>query len=96
MWGNNGVDWMKRRTKVHSRPIHVNVPVNLLERFDQELGFKESRSKLICQLMEEHLGLPPVTLGNATLSQLIRYLVKHDAIDETLKSLLLQVLTNAS
>ena len=46
--------------------------------------------------MEEHLGLPPVTLGNATLSQLIRYLVKHDAIDETLKSLLLQVLTNAS
>lgn len=83
---------MKRRTKVHSRAIHVNVPIDLLNRFDQELGFKESRSKLICQLMEEHLGLPPITLGNASLTQLVRHLVKHDDIDGTLESLLLQIL----
>lgn len=83
---------MKRRTTVHSRAIHVNVPIALLERFDQELGFKESRSKLICNLMEEHLGLPPITLGNASLSQLVRHLVKHQEIDSTLESLLLQVL----
>ena len=86
---------MKRRTKVHMKAIHVNVPISLLERFDAELGFKESRSKLICTLMEEHLGLPPITLGNASLSQLVRHLVKHEEINSTLESLLLQVLAKS-
>jgi len=74
------------------KAIHVNVPIALLERFDAEIGFKESRSKLICKLMEESLGMPPITLGDATLSQLVRKLMSKDEVDATLCSLLLQIL----
>ena len=74
------------------KAIHVNVPISLLERFDAEIGFKESRSKLICKLMEESLGMPPITLGDATLSQLVRKLMSKDECDATLCSLLLQIL----
>jgi len=45
--------------------------------------------------MEDHLGLPPITLGNASLSQLVRHLVKHEEIDSTLESLLLQILAKS-
>lgn len=83
---------MKRRTKVHSRAIHVNIPITLLNDFDQELGFKESRSKLICSLMQNHIYGGGTFVKDASSRRLMAALTSRDDLDETLKSLLLQIL----
>jgi len=83
---------MKRRTKVHARPIHVNVPISLLNDFDAELGFKESRSKLICSLMAERVYGGGTFVRDASSRRLMAALTAREDTDETLRSLLLQIL----
>ena len=83
---------MKRRTKVHMKAIHVNVPIRLLEDFDAELGFKQSRSKLIASLMEEHIYRGGTYVRDASSRRLMAALTAREDTDETLRSLLLQVL----
>jgi hypothetical protein len=83
---------MKRRTKVHSRPIHVNIPISLLNDFDHELGFKEPRSKLICSLMQNHIYGGGTFVKDASSRRLMAALTAREDIDETLKSLILQIL----
>ena len=83
---------MKRRTKVHMKAIHVNVPIRALEDFDAELGFKESRSKIIASLMAEHVYGGGTFVRDATSRRLMAALSARDDTDETLRSLLLQIL----
>ena len=84
---------MKRRSKQRMTAIHVSIPVRILEDFDQSLRFDQSRSKKITTLMAQSLLGDTVDLySNATLGQIIRKLVTFDEIDDTLASLLLQVL----
>jgi len=92
----NGVDWMKRRTKQRMTAIHVSIPVRILEDFDQDLKFNQSRSKKITMLMAQSLLGDVIDLySDATLGQIIRKLVTFEEIDDTLASLLLQVLSKS-
>jgi metal-responsive CopG/Arc/MetJ family transcriptional regulator len=88
---------MKRRTKQRMTAIHVSIPVRILEDFDQTLRFNQSRSKKITMLMAQSLLGDTVDLySDATLAQIIRKLVTFEEIDDTLASLLLQILTKSS
>ena len=84
---------MKRRTKTKFTQIHVSIPVKLLEDFDNELDFNQSRSKEICTMIEAALSFGAVPLHKASVPQLVHMLIKHDVINPTLEHLLLQVLS---
>jgi len=76
--------------------IHVSIPVRILEDFDQDLKFNQSRSKKITMLMAQSLLGDVIDLySDATLGQIIRKLVTFEEIDDTLASLLLQVLSKS-
>lgn len=46
---------MKRRSKTKYTQIHVSIPVRTLEDFDDTLDFKQSRSKIISNLIKSYL-----------------------------------------
>jgi len=46
---------MKRRSKTKYTQIHVSIPVRILEDFDDTLDFKQSRSKIISNLIKSYL-----------------------------------------
>ena len=84
---------MKRRSKQRMTAIHVSIPLRILQDFDDTLRFNQSRSKKITALMAQSMIGDKVDLySDATLGQIIRKLVTFDEIDDTLASLLLQVL----
>ena len=88
---------MKRRTKKRMTAIHVNIPVRLLEDFDQTLSFSQSRSAKISFLMDQSLhGKHASVLEDISSRQLMAALTNRDDVDETMKTLLLQVLTKTS
>lgn len=86
---------MKRRTKSRTAPIHVTIPVRLLEDFDETLRFNQSRSAKITALIQAELNSEPsFTIADASTRQLMAALHARDDVDMLMKSLLLQVLTN--
>jgi len=82
-----------RRTKVHYKQIHVSIPVRLLEDLDEVLSFHQSRSKVICNLIETYLIGDTLSIMNMTTRQVMTALTARADIDETLRLLLLQILT---
>ena len=95
--GKRGVDWMSaRRTKVHYKQIHVSIPVRLLEDFDELLSFKASRSKAISHLMRKHIDGSYDDTPMMTSRQLMAMLTNRDDVDDLLKTLLLQILSQSS
>jgi len=89
---SQGEKSMKRRSKVKFTQIHVSVPVRLLEDFDETIGFNHSRSRKISQLMKYHLENDGMMIGDATSRQLMAALTARDDVDQTMKTLLLQIL----
>lgn len=91
----NGVDWMKRRTKSRMTAIHVSIPVRLLEDFDETLRFNQSRSAKISHLISQELqGDGRQVIGEASTRQLMAALTAREDVDQTMKTLLLQILAN--
>ena len=87
---------MKRRTTKRTAPIHVTIPVRLLEDFDETLRYNQSRSAKITQLLEAYLnGDGSNTIRHASTRQLMAALHARDDVDETMKHLLLQILTKS-
>ena len=86
---------MKRRTKQRMTAIHVSVPVKLLQEFDETIGYHHSRSRKISQLMEHHLTTDGMLIADASSRQLMAVLHGRDDVDDTMKILLLQILTKA-
>ena len=85
---------MKRRTKQRMTAIHVSIPVRLLEDFDETLRYNQSRSAKISILMSQSLyGMTTNYIEGRSSRQLMAALSNRDDIDETLKLLLLQILT---
>jgi len=84
---------MKRRSKQRMTAIHVSVPVALLQDFDQTIGYHHSRSKKISQLMKHHLSTDGMLIADASSRQLMAALHARKDVDETMKLLLLQILT---
>lgn len=89
---------MKRRSKTRTVPIHVTIPVRLLEDFDETLGFKESRSKKIAALMKGWLESDPNNLYSYTPTELLEQLqfrFKKDSPEDVLIQSLLQILAKS-
>ena len=87
---------MKRRTKQRMTAIHVSIPVRVLEDFDSTLRFSQSRSAKITRLIEDDLNDEGYsTIAEASTRQLMAALHAREDVDETMKHLLLQILTKA-
>lgn len=79
---------MKRRSKTKFTQIHVSIPVRILEDLDDTLDFKQSRSKLITNLVETYLT-DGGFIGEAySTRRLMAILTQRDDVDETMKALL--------
>ncbi len=89
-----GESTMKRRSKQRMTAIHVSIPVRLLEDFDQTLRYNQSRSAKISTLMSQSLhGEALNFLEGRSSRQLMAALTNRDDVDDTMKHLLLQILT---
>ena len=87
---------MKRRTKQRMTAIHVSIPVRVLEDFDETLRFTQSRSAKITRLIQDDLdddGVMAIT--EASTRQLMAALTSRDDVDDTMKTLLLQILAKS-
>ncbi len=77
--------------------IHVSIPVRLLEDFDETLRFNQSRSAKISTLIDASIhGKDASVLEDIPSRQLMAALTSRDDVDDTMKTLLLQVLTKRS
>ena len=85
---------MKRRSKQRMTAIHISIPVRLLEDFDHTLSFSQSRSAKISSLIKQSLiEDKDETLSEASTRSLMIFLRNRHDVDETMKALLLQILT---
>ncbi len=85
---------MKRRTKQRMTAIHVSIPVRVLEDFDETLRFNQSRSAKITQLIQQDLqDVEGLTVRSASTRNLVAALTSRNDVDDTMKTLLLQILT---
>ena len=76
--------------------IHLSIPVRLLEDFDETLRFNQSRSAKVCKLIDKSLhGSNASVLEGISSRQLMAALTNRDDVDETMKILLLQILTDS-
>jgi metal-responsive CopG/Arc/MetJ family transcriptional regulator len=74
--------------------IHISIPVRLLEDFDDTLSFSQSRSAKISRLISQDIeGGGRQGISEASTRQLMAALTARDDVDETMKTLLLQILT---
>jgi len=93
MCSYNRVDWMRRRTKQRMTAIHVSIPVRILEDFDETLRFNQSRSAKITSLIQQDLqDVEGLTVRGASTRNLIAALTAREDVDDTMKTLLLQIL----
>jgi metal-responsive CopG/Arc/MetJ family transcriptional regulator len=94
--GKRGVDWMKPRTKQPTRPIHVTLPIKMLEDFDATLRYNQSRSKKIALLINDYMNGDGALVRETNTRQLLRAICNRSDTDETLRTLLLQILSQSS
>ena len=86
---------MNRRSKQHNRPIHISLPHNLIESFDQVLTFKESRSKKIAMLMKNYLAREDSNLQLMTTLEVLEFIqfrFKKDSAEDILIQSLIRLL----
>lgn len=83
---------MKRSSK-KTIPVHVTIPVRLLEDLDETLRYNQSRSAMIANLIEQHLACSDAKIATSTTRQLIAALHARDDVEPLVKSLLLQILS---
>ena len=67
---------MKRKSK-KTIPVHVTIPVRLLEDLDETLSFKQSRSRIISKLIENYLEGDQVYIGSMTRKQILVALINQ-------------------
>ena len=86
----------KRRTKQRMTAIHVSIPVRVLEDFDETLRFTQSRSAKITRLIQDDLNDDgSMTITDASTRQLMAALTSREDVDDTMKTLLLQILAKS-
>jgi len=87
---------MKRRTNRRTAPVHVTIPVRLLEDLDETLSFKQSRSRIITKLIENYLEGDQVHIGSMTKRQIVINLINQtdpESSEYVLLTSLLQILS---
>jgi len=76
--------------------IHVSIPVRTLEDFDETLRFSQSRSAKITRLIQDDLNDDgSMTITDASTRQLMAALTSREDVDDTMKTLLLQILAKS-
>ena len=76
--------------------IHVSIPVRVLEDFDETLRFNQSRSAKITRLIQDDLNDDgSMTITEASTRQLMAALTSREDVDDTMKTLLLQILAKS-
>lgn len=68
---------MNRRTNRRTAPVHVTIPVRLLEDLDETLSFKQSRSRIITKLIENYLEGDQIHIGAMTKRQIVVNLINQ-------------------
>ena len=70
---------MKRRTKTRTKfiSIHVSIPVTLLDELDETLGYKQSRSRLISNLIDNSLTDNHIAIANMTKKEIVVNLINQ-------------------
>ena len=68
---------MKRRTNRRTVPVHVTIPVRLLEDWVETLSFKQSRSRIITKLIENYLEGDQIHIGSMTKRQIVVNLINQ-------------------
>ena len=81
-----------RRSKTKFTQIHVSIPLRLLEDYDDLLAFGASRSKAICYLMREYLEGGGQMVSDASMRQLMSYMMARPECDSTLRVILMGLL----
>jgi len=87
---------MKRRTNRRTVPVHVTIPVRLLEDLDETLSFKQSRSRIITKLIENYLEGDQIHIGSMTKRQIVINLINQtdpESSEYVLLTSLLQILS---
>jgi metal-responsive CopG/Arc/MetJ family transcriptional regulator len=67
---------MKRSSK-KTIPVHVTIPVRLLEDLDETLSYKQSRSRIISKLIENYLEGDQINIGSMTRKQILVALINQ-------------------
>ena len=83
-----------RRSKTKYTQIHVSIPVRLLEDLDDSLSFNQSRSKVIAQLVKNHLEGADIDITMMTKKQVVISLmnkVEFDSPEFIMLNSLLQI-----
>ena len=83
-----------RRVKQRFTQIHVSIPVRTLEDLDDSLLFNQSRSKVISQLVKNHLDGGDIDITMMTKKQVIISLmnkVEYDSPEFIMLNSLLQI-----
>jgi metal-responsive CopG/Arc/MetJ family transcriptional regulator len=83
------------RSHDKSIPISVAIPLSLVTRLNEELSYRQSRSKYICRAIQNRLDeVEENAISTRSTRQLMAALSHREDIDDTLKILLLQLITN--
>lgn len=88
---------MNRKTiKTRTGAYHVTLPIRLVEDFDERLEFKQSRSKLIANLIRNYLALENSDLAlmsSLEILELLVYRFPKDSSEDTLIQALIKLLS---
>ena len=87
---------MKRRTNRRTAPVHVTIPIRILEDLDETLSFKQSRSRIITKLIENYLEGDQIHIGSMTKRQIVINLINQtdpESSEYVLLTSLLQILS---
>jgi len=88
----------KRRSKTRTVPIHMTIPVRLLEDLDESLSYKQSRSRIITKLIQNYLEGDQVHIGSMTKKQIIVNLINQtdpESSEYVLLTSLLQIFSKS-
>jgi metal-responsive CopG/Arc/MetJ family transcriptional regulator len=83
-----------RRAANPTRKISITIPGNLFNELERTLSYSQSRSRFISSAIEEKLSTGNIkTIHESTTRHLMAAITARDDVDETLKHLLLQILS---
>lgn len=85
---------MARRTRDRTAPIHVTLPVSLVNKLDATLSYKQSRSKKIANLISNHLEGEELDIRSIPTKSLL-VAVRTRYIENTMEWELLSTLISA-
>ena len=83
-----------RRAANPTRKISITIPGNLFNELERTLSYSQSRSRFISAAIEEKLSEASApSIGESSTRQLMAALMNREDVDETMKQLLLQILS---